>query len=271
VKRIGTPTEPPCLAAWRDEHPDATWDQFRNENRDAPNGQRGCANEVKETLIQSQRGLCAYCEIDLTKSVERRIPLPRHWPQVEHWHPKDPARYPDRNWGLDFSNFMAACDGGEKPDPDLERSLPPIKETMHCGSAKGNDDHTAVLLDPRRDVPHAPMIWLFDATGGIAVRPDAPPELAARAAQTIKLLNLDSKGLRRLRKQHWIELNNDVEREWEELGGSDDRFLSAYDSVAAKRLGLTPEGRLDQFWSTSRAFLEHCAEAWLAEHPEVFV
>ncbi|MCK6523141.1 TIGR02646 family protein [Myxococcota bacterium] len=263
MKRIGTPVEPPCLAAWRDEHPDATWDEFRNENRDAPNGQRGCAKEVLETLIHAQRGLCAYCELSLRE-------VPSHWPQVEHWHPKDPAQYPGHNWGLDFSNFMAACEGGEKAAPDLGRSLPPIKKTKHCGSAKGNEDHTAVLLDPRRDVPQTPTIWRFDPNGGIAVSPDAPQAHKARAEQTITLLNLDSPVLRRLRKQHWIELENDVQSVWEELGDSEEGYRSAVAKVTAERLGLSPEGRLDQFWSTSRAFFEDIAEAWLAEHPEVF-
>ena len=264
MKRIGTPVEPPCLAAWRDGHTEATWDEFRNEHRDAPDGQRGCAREVLETLIQSQRGLCAYCEIELKEPLAL-------WSQVEHWHPKDPARYPGHNWGLDFSNFMAACEGGERAQPDMGRSLPPIKKTKHCGSAKGNENHTNVLLDPRRDVPHMPMIWRFDATGGIAVSPDAPQTLKERAVKTITLLNLDSPVLRRLRKQHWIELENDVQSVWEELGDSEEGYRSAQAFVTAERLGLSPEGRLDQFWSTSRAFFEDSAEAWLAEHSEVFV
>lgn len=264
MKRIGTPVEPPCLAAWREDHPSGSWKEFKDHNRDTPGGERGCNNEVWETLVHAQRGLCAYCEIEL------RAPLAL-WSQVEHWHPKDPKKSDGHNWGLDFSNLMAACEGGERAKPDLGRSLDPIAETKHCGSAKGNENHTDVLLDPRRDVPRMPMIWRFDPTGGIAVSPDAPQELKARAEQTIKLLNLDSPVLRRLRKQHWIELNNDVERAWALRDDSDKGYRLAQAFVTAERLGLSPEGRLHQFWSTSRAFFEDSAEAWIAEHPEVFV
>lgn len=264
MKRIGTPTEPPCLAAWRDNNPKASWKDFKDHNRDTPEGERGCNNEVWETLVHAQHGLCAYCEIEL------RAPLAL-WSQVEHWHPKDPKKSDGHNWGLDFSNLMAACEGGERALPDLGRSLDPIAETKHCGAAKGNADHTAVLLDPRRDVPDMLMIWHFDTTGGIKVGPKAPPELVPRAEQTIKLLNLDSKGLRRLRAQYWTELNNDLERAWEALGDSEEGYRLAVAFVTAERLGLSPEGRLDQFWSTSRAFFEDSAEAWIAEHPEVFV
>ena len=262
MKAIATPEEPRCLAAWRADNPSGTWAAFKDANRDAPDGRRGCAREVFETLLESQRGLCAFCEIEL------RTPH-AVWSQVEHWHPKDPNRYPEHNWGLDFGNLMAGCEGGERNEPDEGRSLPPIAETKHCGSAKGNYDYTPILLDPRRDVPLSPPIWKFDANGRMNPDPGAPSVVAERAQQTIKLLNLNSKVLRRLRSQLWSELENDVQRVWEELGGAEETFLLAYDQVAAERLALA-EDRLNSFWSTIRCYLGGAAEDWLATRPDVF-
>lgn len=262
MKAVATPNEPPCLAAWRSEHPEATWKAFKDANRDAPDGTRGCAREVFETLLESQHGICAFCEIEL--KTPHAI-----WSQVEHWHPKDPSRYPGHNWGLDFANFMAGCEGGERDKPETERSLPPIAETMHCGPAKGNEDHTAILLDPRRDVPQGPPVWGFNAKGEMTVATATHPTLTHRAEQTIKLLNLDSKVLKRLRSQLWTELDNDVQRAWEELGGTEAAYVHAYHQVAEEQLALT-ENRLNRFWSTIRCFLDAPAETWIAAHPEVF-
>ncbi|HND33751.1 MAG TPA: TIGR02646 family protein [Myxococcota bacterium] len=262
MKPIATPAEPPCLAAWRAEHPTASWQDFKTATRDTPEGARGCARAVWETLIESQHGLCAFCEIELAQPYAL-------WSQVEHWHPKDPARYPGHNWGLDFANMMAGCEGGERDKPATERSLPPIKETQHCGPAKGNEDYTSVLLDPRRDVPLAVPLWTFDANGNMRVHPAAPPALITRAEETMRLLNLHSTVLKRLRSQLWTELENDVQQVWEELGGAEEDFLRAYDCVAAEHLALAGN-RLHRFWSTIRSYLGASAETWIAAHPEVY-
>jgi uncharacterized protein (TIGR02646 family) len=261
VKPIATPTEPPCLAAWRADHPVATWGEFKAANRDA-DGERGCAREVLETLLESQHGVCAFCEIEL------RAPHAL-WSQVEHWHPKDPTRYQGHNWGLDFSNFMAGCEGGERDKPDVGRSLPPISETRHCGPAKDNEDYTTILLDPRKDVPIAAPTWTFNASGEMSVNKQAPPAIAARAEQTIKLLNLDSRVLQRLRAQLWEDLNRDIDAVWAALGGTEEDIARAYDRLTEDKLALTGN-RLEPFWSTIRSFLGPPAEAWIAANPQVF-
>ncbi|MEN8219174.1 MAG: hypothetical protein ABFS56_22975 [Pseudomonadota bacterium] len=63
--------EPQELQDYRAQNPSATWDDFRNENRDA-------YRDVVETLITEQRGLCAYCENSLSEMDK----------MVEHFHPK---------------------------------------------------------------------------------------------------------------------------------------------------------------------------------------
>lgn len=264
MKPIASPEEPKCLLAWRSCNPDATWDEFRNANRDPPDGGKGCAREVLEALIDAQHGLCAFCEIQLD---------PPLWAQVEHWHPKDPRIDPSHNWGLDFTNFMAGCEGGERDKPDRGRSLPPISETRHCGPAKDNRVLVQVLLDPRRDVPRGRPLWKFEPTGEMSVVPSpVEPELVARGERTIKLLNLNSRVLKRLRKVVWQELNADILSAWETLGATEETYPKAYEYVAGERLA-SKTGRLDAFWSVIRSFLNEmnwAAEHWLAHHPEVF-
>jgi uncharacterized protein (TIGR02646 family) len=262
MKPIATPSEPPCAAAWRENHPTASWKAFKDDNRDPPDGGRGCARELLETLIEAQHGLCAFCEIELATPHAL-------WAQVEHWHPKDPKKYPGHNWGLDFSNMMAGCEGGERDKPETKRSLPPISETRHCGPAKGNDDYTGILLDPRKDVPATPPTWSFNASGEMSVHPDAHPAVSTRAEQTIKLLNLDSRVLRRLRAQLWEDLNRDIDVVWAALGGKEDDFARAFEHLAEEKLRLNGSS-LHPFWSTIRCFLDHPAEAWIAANMQVF-
>lgn len=264
MKPVARPAVPRRFSDWCLCNPGATWDEFRDASRDPPGGGRGCAREVLEVLIEAQYGLCAFCEIQLD---------PPLWAQVEHWHPKDPRIDPDHNWGLDFANFMAGCEGGERDKPDRKRSLPPISETRHCGPAKDNRVLVDVLLDPRRDVPRERPLWRFDATGEMAVIPGAgEPELELRAEQTIRLLNLNSRVLKRLRETVWQELSADILSAWEAFGATEEAYPRAYEYVAGERLAIKA-GRLDAFWSVSRGFLNEAngaAERWLAHHPEVF-
>lgn len=252
MKAIRAPEEPGCFSTWRTTNPTATWEMFKDANRrsgDTP----GCAHEVLSVLIEAQQGLCAFCEIDLE---------PPLWSQVEHWHPKDPAKSDGKNWGLDFANLMAGCEGGVLAQPERGRSLPPIKSTQHCGQAKGNHVWVDVLLDPRWDVPITPSLWAFDGTGEMRVDDEQAGAQAERAQRTITLLNLNSRVLCRLRAAVWDELNNDVLAVWTELGGDEEHYISAYRTVAQERLAQR-DGRLRRFWSTARAFLGEAAEEWI--------
>lgn len=249
MKPIPSPPEPACFQTFRAHHPTDTWDQFKSADRD-------CAAALRDALIGAQRGLCAFCEIGLV------APL---YVQVEHWHPKAD---PTRNWGLDFANLMAGCEGGTARLLDPTRRGEPIRETMHCGPAKGDEDHTAVLLDPRSDLPLTPA-WVLDPNGHIEPHPDLEPQVRKRAERTIEVLNLDSTTLRRLRAQVWTELGNDVQAAWEVLGPTEDDYVAAWREVVEARLAVH-EGRLNPFWSIIRHFGDLLAEDWLAGHPEVF-
>jgi len=93
MKHIPQGQEPAGLAAYRQNHPHGTWDDFKNEVL----AYQALLDEIKNR----QYGLCAYCEIDLKNDGVTVDQL------VEHFHPKqDSNQY--HNWGLDFiSKFLS--------------------------------------------------------------------------------------------------------------------------------------------------------------------
>ena len=58
-------------------------------------------SEIKELLIQEQRGLCAYCMRRISPDIHSRI---------EHWMPLSK----DKEKAIDYANMLGVCDGGEK-------------------------------------------------------------------------------------------------------------------------------------------------------------
>jgi uncharacterized protein (TIGR02646 family) len=251
MKRIASPAPPARFVAWAAAHPDASWEQFKNDDREA-------AAELRQALMDAQHQLCAFCEIDL------QAPL---FAQVEHWHPKDPALDPTHNWGLDFSNLMAGCEGGARPDvdPKGKRWQAPIKKTQRCGQAKGNKVLVHQMLDPRRQVPEGP-VWEVDPQGFLRPRDDLAPEVKTLALSTIQHLNLNSKVLLRLRKAQWDAIEKSVKQACVDAGGDEEAEVVARRSTVALWLGLVGE-KLANFWTTARAYYGPFAEVWLRTQP----
>jgi uncharacterized protein (TIGR02646 family) len=83
---------------------DASYDGFR------------AMDELRQALVEEQRGLCCYCT--------RRIKPSYKTMKVEHWRSR--AEYPDLE--LDYKNLLGACCGGS--------SSPKAKQ--HCDTFKGD-------------------------------------------------------------------------------------------------------------------------------------
>lgn len=193
MRHIPDGAEPRALAEYRQSQPMETWENFRNHEPTS-------YDVLVEYLEQHQRGLCAYCEIDLT-------PMDR---QVEHFHPKKPPD-PAHNWALDFSNLTLACKGGSYPHHAVPngRVLKPIKANLSCGQAKGNDVLAASVLHPR-EIPAFPPVFGFDANTGELLPDKKHCEQtgvpAARVQATINAFNLNCPRLNRARLATWGEL-----------------------------------------------------------------
>lgn len=81
-----------------------TWKEIEENNTEAIRNvfnNEFPKNEVKETLIHEQHGLCAYCM--------KRIRMDSH-SRVEHFVPLSI----EKDKALDYNNMLGVCDGGEK-------------------------------------------------------------------------------------------------------------------------------------------------------------
>ena len=90
-----------------------------------PHRARACFNmldkeSIRESLLEEQHGLCAYCMKRITADNMK----------IEHWKAIDS----DVNGALDYKNFAGCCDGGSNVDVGDD------KRVLCCDSAKGKRD-----------------------------------------------------------------------------------------------------------------------------------
>jgi uncharacterized protein (TIGR02646 family) len=242
MKRVGVPSEEPAvLSEFRRDHPDGTWDQFKDV--------RG--NEaVFDALAAAQGHLCAYCEIGISRPLEG---------EVEHFEPKS-SSVPGTNLHLKMSNLLAACEGGVR-EWQKGRSERPIAETCHCGALKGDRSPVGALLDPRA-LPFSPALWSVASSGalgvdeGACVRAGVDPQLAKK---TLETLGLNRKVLLRLRSERLAGLDDEALAD-----ATTDEDVAARILAIAERELLPADGKLPEFWTTVRAWAGPAIEPFLA-------
>ncbi|EDN71204.1 conserved hypothetical protein [Beggiatoa sp. PS] len=125
------------------------WNAFRNHESGKT------YNNLIQALIDIQRGLCAYCEINLIENDY----------QIEHFHPKSDI-CSEMDWMFEITNLFAACKGGTQTNlfgtktrhPDLNRCLPPIKKNRSCGEAKDDNVMDDEILKPS-ELPISPSLF----------------------------------------------------------------------------------------------------------------
>ena len=252
MKRIRRAVEPERFRAWRLANPGARWEQFKDQNR----GPGSVADEVYSALSQAQQGLCAYCEIDLQ---------PPLGAEVEHVFPKSKST-PDHNWGLDFHNFVADCEGAQRPKELPHRTAPPVKANLHCGAKKADQDLTALILDPR-EIPRSPPLWLLVTDGRLLVNAAACVAAGVdpvRAEQTLDKLGLNAPVLQRLRQKAKMTVEDSFLEVWDGAPASE---AAGWQRIAPDFLAPL-DGALSRFWTTLRLALGDAGEAHLNAHPD---
>jgi uncharacterized protein (TIGR02646 family) len=91
-------------------------------------GQTAYAN-CRGAVISDQRGLCAYCEIDIRDNNPLNC-------RVEHFHPKSDIT-PNHNWSLDWSNLLGVCMGGTMKYANVAgHYLAPLSRNLSCDAHK---------------------------------------------------------------------------------------------------------------------------------------
>lgn len=164
------------LANFHLNNPDSDWEAFRNNFRDG-------YKQVKDQLIGDQRGLCAYCEINLELYNGNGLDDFR----VEHFHPKTPHNPPPNN-ALEWRNMLGVCLGGNTKGVGNPSLFTP--KDFSCDVPKGDLNLTDVILNPISDVPEFPPLFEFSEDGIMNVSSQCPPELENRARETINYLRL---------------------------------------------------------------------------------
>lgn len=235
---------------------DATWNGLGSFEEGA------AKSELADALVQAQHGLCAYCEIAL-------VPEER---QVEHFVPRsDPGQ--GKALALAHGNLLVCCRGGSNRNwaPDAgnrpEYYLPPVREHLSCGEAKGSKPATG-FLDPRQ-VPAAPALFRVARDGTLA--PDADACVAAgvdpvRAERHIAGLGLNVARLRNRRAAVFAALAASID---------DLLVVSADDSLVREfaRRSLLPNdsGGLAPFHTVARSVFGPVAERILEAASDTWV
>lgn len=242
IRSLDAPT--PGLADYcRVERDHPSWEGFRSHDDGA------AYSELRESLIQQQRGLCGYCEIALKPGDI----------QVDHVVPRSAG-----GEELEAGNLIACCRGGTKQPKPRGASRRVNRLNRSCGEAKG-DRTDATFLDPR-DLPATLSLFRVDAGGRIdANRRGCAAEgvQLTRVRDTIEMLGLNAGRLQDARTVLWarlLEVSN-------QLAADRDRWEAWMRSVLLAR----DDGLLMEFFSTSRSFFGSAAEATLAEAPEAWV
>lgn len=264
MKRVLQGGEPAALARFRDQAPQSSWEQMRG---DAQADGRSVYESIRAALIQSQRGLCAYCEIGISDNDPMKC-------RVEHFHPKS-HQDPACNWALAWSNLLAVCNGGSHPHVTAPGfHLEPTADNLSCDAHKDHmiQQHLLTLpcegaiLDPRRLPAFPAFVRVHRGTGEL--QPDSPSCRACApwadnrhdsveelVAFTIRMLNLNCDRLLQMR----LTLVRDIERQKKRLREAGQDAGSALAHLASRY--FRPEW--PAFFSTFRSCLGQAAEAHL--------
>jgi len=201
IKKSGNP--PARLSEYLLVNPNNEWRQFKGNDRDGD-------AQIKSSITQDQRGLCAYCEIDLAPGRNAGLDDFR----VEHFHPKKPHA-PPPNHSLDWSNMLGVCTGGNAKDVAIRERFTPAPDHS-CDVPKGNHNWTGLILNPLVDIPAFPNLFRYhDATGEMFVdETNCPLPLLEKAANSIEKLRLSlpADGKSRLNRFRVATLNGLRER-----------------------------------------------------------
>lgn len=199
MKRVLKGTIPPKLSDYAHAVPQSSWEQMRND----PHFQGQQAyNDCRTDCITYQKGLCAYCEINIRDN----DPLKCH---VEHFHEKS-DRTTSHNWALDWNNMLGVCNGGSHEfvkSPGFYRQ--PRSANLSCDAHKNQmvqqgrlpKDCEGWILNPLQLTAFPSLFQLKKNTGELKPDPIACGQVSwpgnqhtsveALVQNTIKMLNLN--------------------------------------------------------------------------------
>ena len=248
MKRILKGAEPQTLAVYRQQNPNGTWEQCKNnKNR---------KNEIHGRIKADQGNLCAYCEIDLRNGATVNSDI-----RVEHFHPKS-DQSTGYNWHIDWGNLLGCCHGGSQRH--VVDAADRFTTDHSCDVSKGSDILDDLILNPL-NIPPTPALFRFArANGEISVNKAACQSAnvpLAKAQATIDYLRLDANRLRRLRKAVLNRLNHQLTNRI----ANGQIAAQARQEITQAILRKDNNGHWPAFFSSIRSYFGQAAEAQLAD------
>ena len=216
------------------------WEAFRNAHQEI-------YNETIDTLAVSQHGLCAYCEIKVSR-INR---------QIEHIQPKKKSK-PDNDLTFTFSNFALCCNGGTVSyckDNGAFSDDPNKKSNTSCGAKKGDKEPCLNPYNlPEYSLFHAQpdtngKMLSFSADEGACANATIPTELVKN---TITILGLNCPRLSRARYDVWDEINKQIDEICDDQELSEDEKDEKFKLLIEKH--LSPD---IQFYTTALLCICH--------------
>ncbi|MEQ1749735.1 MAG: retron system putative HNH endonuclease [Prosthecobacter sp.] len=243
--------EPECLTSFRQELPEATWDDFKST---------ACSSSLLDQTVNDQGGLCAYCERHLDE----------HDRQIAHFHPKSDRSQPPNqpapfNWGLHWSNLWLACRGGDQTwmtNPDAY--LAPASENRSCDVAKEDDIVDGAVLSTDEVPAFARIFQYRQSSDRMDIEPDhdlcaeagIAPDLAA---ETIRIFNLNCRRLSEAR----MRVHKTIESQIKRLRENSPQPATLFPSLVQRHLAKDSNGSWKSFFTMVRWRFGSSAESYL--------
>ena len=270
MKQVFKSAEPPCLQAYRGANPSDSWDQMKNNSQYFGRAVHDC---IAELISTDQGGLCAYCEIEISRSLNTF--------RVDHFVAKSLSDS-QHNWGLNWGNMLACCKGGEN-EYTLGRNHfeKPRDENLSCDShankfaQKGGAgmplyDRRGLVINPL-SLPTSPLLIRFDTDrgtlephpqrcAGISFAGNLLSSTFELIQNTIQVFNLNCPRLCRARKDWFDELEDNLEEVERQAG----RSPAEVRSELCEHLLKPP---YPSFFTVSRLWLGPIAEEFLQRNP----
>ena len=143
-KILKTPEPPQALTRFVTRHPVGTplhkWNSARHAKK-----------AIQCQLYRDQRGLCAYCEIDMTFTPPHlSSEAPVGDIHIEHFHPESDT---SQDWAFMWTNMLAVCMGGAQTNLSDENKCriatgATKTDNYHCDVPKADNVLDGIILNP---------------------------------------------------------------------------------------------------------------------------
>lgn len=165
-----------------------TWNAFRDTD---------AYKEVVSRLLLDQRGICAYCEVDLIISEGVGFSDLR----VEHFHPKS-DNHP--MWTYSWGNLLLTCCGGNRDHISGDTEGRFTSPDHSCDVPKGNKVLDEEIFHPAQEKDLKRLLFNYHSDGRMEVSDTCPASKKDQARNTISELSLSpetAEGEAKLRRQ----------------------------------------------------------------------